>query len=388
MRPWKMGGEGAGRRSDLVLNWAPMAVQRITLRDFTAFEEIELELCVGINVFLGENGTGKTHVLKAIYAALRAAERLDHPTLPGVSTGFDEGLVEIFRPAHNDVERLRRIGIRGRPEPRHLALETERYECHCELGHLLFVTFKEPRTKPAPEPVFMPSRDVLALYEGFVGAYQSRALSFDRTYFDVCVALDTPPLRDVPRVVEHIDVLAGGAFLQQEGRFELVGGASEDKYVGPKPLRVRQTPNLEAHLVGEGLRRLGTLGCLLRNGWIKPGMTLLWDEPEAGLNPRLITPLAGILVELAHWGVQVVLTTHDYLLPRHISRHAEYNQSPEIPLRFHGFYRPRPSSPVVVETAETLAGLEHNPILDEFTRHHERERELFYGIERKGEALP
>src|SRR3954468_16993782 len=109
-----------------------MAVQRIALRDFTAFEAIELELRAGINVFLGENGTGKTHVLKAIYAALKAAEHLEHPTLPGVSLGLSEQLVDIFRPSHDDVERLRRLGLRGRPEPRHLSVETERYECHCE----------------------------------------------------------------------------------------------------------------------------------------------------------------------------------------------------------------------------------------------------------------
>jgi hypothetical protein len=363
-----------------------MTIQRLILRDFTAFEEIDLDLCAGINVFIGENGTGKTHALKAIYAALKAAERLDHPTLPGMSVGFTEGLVEIFRPAYHDVERLRRIGHRGRREPRHLWVETERYECHCELGQLLFVTFKEPRKKPGPEPVFLPSRDVLALYEGFAGAYESRALSFDRTYFDACVALATQRLNNPPPLVERIDGLSGGSFIEHEGRFELVDGASVDEAVGSAPWRVRQTANLESHLVGEGLRRLGTLGCLLRNGWITPGTTLLWDEPEAGLNPRLITPLGGVLVELAAWGVQIILTTHDYLLPRGISLHAEYDRRPEVPIRFHGFYRPHPGGAVIAEKAETLAGLDHNPIFDEFTRHHDRERDLFYENEGKAQS--
>lgn len=362
-----------------------MTVQLIALRDFTAFEQVEIPLVPGINVFLGENGTGKTHVLKAIYAALKAAEHRHHPTLPGVSVGIDQELVALFRPTNDDVERLRRIGLRGRPEE-HLRMETERYSCRCELGHLLFVTFREPRRPPGPEPVFLPSRDVLAIYEGFVGAYQSRALSFDQTYFDACVALSTPPLRDVPPLVARIDALAGGAFMEQQGRFELVGGAAHDGS-STSPMAVRSSPNLEAHLVGEGLRRLGTLGCLLRNGRITPGMTLLWDEPEAGLNPKLIAPLSEILIELAASGVQVILTTHDYLLPRRISLSVEYQLRPEVSVRFHGFHRPAPRAPVAVEAAETLAALEHNPTFDEFTRHHEFERELFFGKD-GGEGVP
>lgn len=351
-----------------------MTVERIRLRDFTAFQDATVELGAGLHVLLGENGVGKTHIIKAIYAALKAAEHLQQP----LSVGFSE-LAEVFRPTGGDVERLRRIGLRGRPE-QHLFMETDRYQCHCELGHVLFVNPKEPRKKPGPEPIFLPSRDVLAMYEGFAGAYQSRDLSFDKTYFDTCVALSTPPLREEPTVVGEIDGLAGGVFVEENGRFELREGA----YVGERgdrtsALRVREEPNLEAHLVGEGLRRLGTLGRLLRNGRVTPGMTLLWDEPEAGLNPQLVSPLAKILIGLCAWGVQLVVTTHDYLLPRLLSLHAEYGLSPPLPIKFHGFYRPNKSMPVVVESASTLADLEHNPTFDEFTRHHEWERDLFYG---------
>lgn len=43
--------------------------ERLTLQNFTAFKDCTLEFVPGINVFVGENGTGKTHALKALYAA-------------------------------------------------------------------------------------------------------------------------------------------------------------------------------------------------------------------------------------------------------------------------------------------------------------------------------
>jgi predicted ATP-dependent endonuclease of OLD family len=42
----------------------------LKLKNFTAFTEADFEFCEGLNVIIGENGTGKTHVLKAAYAAI------------------------------------------------------------------------------------------------------------------------------------------------------------------------------------------------------------------------------------------------------------------------------------------------------------------------------
>ena len=46
-----------------------MTLTKVKLRRFTAFSNLELELCPGINVLVGANGTGKTHLMKVLYAA-------------------------------------------------------------------------------------------------------------------------------------------------------------------------------------------------------------------------------------------------------------------------------------------------------------------------------
>lgn len=40
-----------------------MALKKIYLENFTVFDKMEIEFCEGINVFIGENGTGKTHIM-------------------------------------------------------------------------------------------------------------------------------------------------------------------------------------------------------------------------------------------------------------------------------------------------------------------------------------
>ena len=45
-------------------------LKSLGMRNFTAFGKAELQLAKGLNVFVGENGTGKTHLLILLYAVL------------------------------------------------------------------------------------------------------------------------------------------------------------------------------------------------------------------------------------------------------------------------------------------------------------------------------
>jgi len=66
-----------------------MPLTRIQLERFTAFDDIDIAFSPGANVIIGENGTGKTHLLKTANAAcditrtkVRFADRLVSPCQP------------------------------------------------------------------------------------------------------------------------------------------------------------------------------------------------------------------------------------------------------------------------------------------------------------------
>ena len=45
-----------------------MTLTKVKLERFTAFSNLELDLSPGVNILIGANGTGKTHLMKACYA--------------------------------------------------------------------------------------------------------------------------------------------------------------------------------------------------------------------------------------------------------------------------------------------------------------------------------
>ena len=62
-----------------------MTIQKISVENFTVFEKLEVDLCDGINIFIGKNGTGKTHLLKLLYSVALLHE---NGTLPLLSDLF------------------------------------------------------------------------------------------------------------------------------------------------------------------------------------------------------------------------------------------------------------------------------------------------------------
>ena len=72
-------------------------LDHIKLERFTAFEQFSLKLSPGLNVFIGENGCGKTHLLKLVYAACDVSTS---------QKGFAEKLNRVFLPSGEQIGRL------------------------------------------------------------------------------------------------------------------------------------------------------------------------------------------------------------------------------------------------------------------------------------------
>jgi recombinational DNA repair ATPase RecF len=53
--------------------------QQLQLKNFTAFTDLDIDFSPGINIIIGENGTGKTQLLKAILALSGPEARAEQP---------------------------------------------------------------------------------------------------------------------------------------------------------------------------------------------------------------------------------------------------------------------------------------------------------------------
>jgi len=280
-------------------------IDSISVNNFTAFDELDLTCSKGINVFVGANSTGKSHLLKLLYV-LCSANKPVRATNNDPVRCITEKMNNVFKP-ENKIGRLSRNEEKKTKIRVELDPDTSVSIVFSSDMDEVIVTENRSYEIYAAVPVFIPPKEMLSLFEGFSSLYLKRELIIDETYFDLSQALEIPKLKEKPSdfvslLLEKIKDTCEGEFLfMKKKKF----------YYKPTKGRI-----LEVELAAEGFRKLGMLQQLLQNGQLAPRISgpLFWDEPESNLNPSIMKQLVDILLELSRHGQQIFLATHEYII--------------------------------------------------------------------------
>ncbi len=355
-------------------------LKSLEIKNFSAFVEADLQFCNGLNVFVGENGAGKTHLLKLPYAVTAAIT--EHGLARGVrltksllQRRLAERLLNVMRP-----EALGRLARRQRGRQRcEVALAFRRKGVKVAFNFATqakseVVLERSPSSWLREVPVFLPTRELLSIYPGFSALYDTHHLEFEETWRDTCQLLGAPTLRgpreaEARALLQPLEELMGGRLLlDRNGRFYL---------------KTRQGV-MEMPLVAEGIRKLGMLARLVATGSLESATTLFWDEPETNLNPKLIKGVAAAILELAAQGVQVLVATHSLFLLREFDLLRAGPDHSGTSCRYFALSAPQearsePDGGVRVEQGDSLEDIDPLVSLDEDLEQSDRYLELHAG---------
>ena len=330
-----------------------MTLTQVKLKRFTAFSDLSLELSPGINVFVGANGTGKTHLMKVCYAACEASRPDVH---------FMEKLVRVFHPSGRRPGRLvkRQVG-RSRA-----VVEVRRGDCkltasfstQVKSAHsdAVQVTGVPEWTKDPIKSAYIPVKEMLAHAPGFLSLYATRETHFDEVYQDILHRAYLPILRGPGdeqrnRLLKQLEREIGGTVFLQNEEFFL---HNKQGY-------------LEFSLLAEGIRKLALLWVLIQNGTLLGGSALFWDEPETNLNPKLFGVVMDILLELQRAGTQIFIATHDYVILKELDLRKEDSDD----VTFHSLYKE--SGDLSYNTTSSYLDIHPNAIMEAFDHLYNRE---------------
>lgn len=338
-------------------------LKRLKIENFTVFAQANFEFSPGLNVIVGENGTGKSHVLRLAYAIIaesrsqgkKSKSVTDVPTTKTLlDRDYSEKIINVFR--SNTLDQL----VRFKPEQYEnsgfkFSLEFDESEFDIQLEYCnsydqgsAKTTIVLPNQWQKATLVFIPTRELLTIYPGFVSLYEGRYLEFDETYRDTCLLLGEPllkkPMTDLLAVLEEA---MGGKVELNNGRFYLV---------------LPDNRKMEMPLVAEGVRKLAMLAQLIAVGALQKGGYLFWDEPEANLNPRLIKRVAKVVLQLAQAGIQIFIATHSLFLLRELEILQTVGKKP-VPQRY--FALTKGDNGVNIEQGNAIDDLQTLVVLDE-----------------------
>lgn len=310
-------------------------IKSIYIEGFTIFQgDNSLEFSDKLNVIIGENNAGKTHLLKLLYSMIIGINEsvdfynsydfhdfhdfhdeeihcMDETPIDFLTNQIQESLLEIFKP--EDLNNL----ISYQKQECFITINLERYlfPVHICDGFLDY-SFENTINKDIPDKIFIknsifiPAKEMLSFYEGFIPLHENRETSFDKIYYYLAKALSLSNLKNIEsypaeyKLLCKIEEILEGKISLERGRFYLVTHKNNRK--------------TEISLIAEGFRKIGMIAQLLANGSLTKNSILFWDEPETNLNPRLIKKMAEVLVELSRAGMQIFIATHSLFLVKEI----------------------------------------------------------------------
>ncbi len=333
-------------------------LKRLKINSLTLFQNEVLEFSPGINVIVGENGSGKTHLLKVAYSILAVsaeAKKNKDVSLSKVNLQkrMAEKLIGVFRP-----DTIGRLASRKQGKAR-CEITAEFKDAKSDIS-LSFATNsvnsvsldKLPSACVAKEPVYIHTRELLSLYPGFVSMYQNQYVDFEETWYDTSLLLGRPGVRGpkeekVKGLLEPLEEAMGGRIIPDtNGRF----------YFKP-----RAGSKIEIPLVAEGIRKLAMIARLIATGSLLEKGYLFWDEPEANLNPKLIKKVAEILSSLSRNGIQIFIATHSLFLLRELEI---ISSKGKLDFKYFALSDPTENG-VRVSQAKSLIDIEPLSLLDE-----------------------
>lgn len=357
---------------------------RLRLENFALFRDFEWGDQAMLNVIIGENDTGKTHLLKLLYA---------------LSRGIEEYWKKTSGPQPLELAEVLSNKLRWTFLPQQFALKwlvsrgCDRLDIHLEWrrGGGLQLNFGKDtvhrigechsnalEAMRGPRATFLPPKEILTITDAIVATREGQEIAgFDDTYYDLVRDFRQPLTpgalqTNLQTAVGHLAQVTGGGEIQQDREgaiwFERnINGGRRERY------NMAQT--------AEGIKKIGILSRLMRNRRLYPteGSLLFVDEPEANLHPRAIVLFADMLDQFAQSGIQVYVATHSYFLLKRLEQLSRRRGADSVLLDL------RKANGGVTATSYRLSeGLPANPIIEQSLRLFDDDLRLDLGLESEG----
>lgn len=291
-------------------------IKSLKIENFTLFNKNTLKFSEGINVLIGENNTGKSQILKLLYSIIN---------INNENRRFEVSIVneleEVFRPTDKNISKLISFG----EKKSFIEVDLSAYEIAFNFTiDSNYEVNKEniPQKFYKKEALFIPAKEILSHFKGFIGTYNRREIAFDKITYDLAMGLDIPLLKNQSLIEQkniELEEILQGEIVQLNGEFYL--------------RRFKDRELVVSSMMAEGLRKIGTISYLLKNGSLNENSILFWDEPEATLNPKLIKDIAKLLLYLESLNIQIFIATHSLFLVREL----EILREKKSQLKYFGF---------------------------------------------------
>jgi len=299
-------------------------IKSITVKNFMAHSNLEAQDIPSINLILGKNDTGKTGLLKLLYATIKSLEIYSKKSKNSniiFAQELSDKMLKTFMPRNYGLGDLVQKGSKEK-----LKVELSIIGDSGEYEQNIYFSFGERTERKIPDcnndiksipnnsinAIFIPAKEVLTAFSDIRRIReQEYGVGFDDTYLDLIKSLDIPTTKD--RVNNDLSSVNKSLEDLFEGKIEQTGKIDQPFIIkkGNQKFAVQQT--------AEGIKKIGILTTLITNRQLGKGTILFMDEPETALHPNAVRQMVEMLVAMSKAGVQIFIASHSYFIIKQLA---------------------------------------------------------------------
>lgn len=283
-----------------------------------AHSDLNIQDIPAINVLIGKNDTGKTGLLKLLYATIKSLE-ICSLKKSVFKKELAEKLNDTFMPIKNGLGDLVQKGSKEKLDA-DILIKSGKYK------QQLYFSFGDRTEKTISACVeqvellpdnglntlFIPAKEILTAFTDIRNIRDKfYGVGFDDTYLDLIRSLDLPTTPG--KVATELSQV-------NKALLELFDGKIEQTRQNDQPFVFKKGNQAFAmQQTAEGIKKIGILTTLITNRQLGKDTILFMDEPETALHPDAIRKMVEMLVAMSKAGVQIFVATHSYFVIKQLA---------------------------------------------------------------------
>lgn len=343
-------------------------IKEVLIENFYGFKRFEQKDAARINLVIGKNDSGKTGLLKLLYATAQAlVDKQNSVKEIKIKSAIGLKLNNTFFPRKGGIGSLVSKGFSKEDRDR-MKVELV-FTGNLNTSRLSYM-FAEGASKEPSEctedftpfsdqfnTVFIPAKEVLTAFNAITLSREKYFYEdFDDTYYDLVKSLRLPTSKG--RVAQSLSKVSGDLEEIFEGQIEQSLSDANNPFLFKKGNRIFTMP-----LTAEGIKKIGILTTLIRNREIGKHTLLFFDEPETALHPAAQRKFAEMMFRMLNIeGLQIYMATHSYFI---INQFANIAAREKVKIDCIALDKEKGEAKVGVNISDLQEGLPKNGIISE-----------------------
>ncbi|MCC8103585.1 MAG: ATP-binding protein [Clostridiales bacterium] len=252
-------------------------INDVCLKSYGAIGNFQCSHFSNINLIIGENGTGKTYFLKALYSMVRSLEEYKRgDDVKSLNDVLSEKLRWTFQ-----IDKLGDMVTRSSMDSLVFDIRIGNIKAYYQFSQNTTNKVKnvtEPAIGKNGNSIFIPAKEVLSLFSIILKSREvDRVFGFDDTYYDLAKAL-----RIAPSKGKNFSAFSNSRKIVSD---VINGSVNYDEESGKWYYKNKKNQKFSIGATSEGVKKIAIMDRLLANGYLNPNSIIFIADIGAAVPP-------------------------------------------------------------------------------------------------------